>query len=216
MSEPPPEQLTADQVRAVREQLRRLPEGAEVLLDRRGQTLYRFRAAGLDLVAKHYRLDTLASRLQAALGCSRAARSERNGRRLLAAGIRTPRPYFHTLDGGLLPRSATLVTAWQPGDQLPDHLRGRPEDHAPLVERVAALTAAFREHRLSHGDYHAKNILVDDAGDLIIVDLDGVRAHVAAFRQRRRYRRDRQRMIGSLKEFPDFARQLDAALPPAS
>lgn len=211
-----PDQLTSEQTCLVREQLERLPEEAEVLLDRRGQTLYHFRTAGLELVSKHYRLERFATRLLALLGQSRAARSHRNGLRLLAAGVRTPRPYFHLTVGGILPRSAVLVTAFQQGRQLPDYLGDHPESQPRLIEQLTTLTTTLQANRLSHGDYHAKNILVDGDEDLIIVDLDGVRSHSVTFRLRRRYLRDRQRMIGSLKDFPNFARQLDAALPPAT
>lgn len=204
--------LTTVQAREVRRRLAALPSGAEVIHDHRQQTLLRFQAAGLDLLAKRYVLRTLSDRLVARLGHSRAARSHRAALRLLAAGISTPRPYLHQVVGGVLPTTAVLVTDWQDGRRLPDHLRAHPDDQARLVEPVIAIAAALRAHGLSHGDLHAQNILVDPGGGLHVIDLDGSRSHLLPSRLRTRCERDRSRLVGSLREFPDLARRLDERL----
>ena len=208
--------LPDEQASALVERLLSLPDDATVLLDRKGQTIFRFSHDGRDLVAKCYQLRGLQPRLIAFLGASRAARSYKAALRLTSKNLPTPEPLLVALAGSPLPSFAYLVTAFQDAVQLSELLLKQQSNEERIIEQLVDLISKLHENRMSHGDFHARNVLVDREGQISLIDLDGARLHFLNFRYRKRFRRDRRRMLESLRKSPDFVKKLDAALPPAT
>lgn len=206
-------QLPPDTTADLLTRLQALPEHATLIRDRKGQTVYKITLNDRQLFAKHYQMPKLSSRCIAALGASRARRSYQNGFKLLAAGITTPRPLLILESGFPVPQNSYIVTEWQTGRHLSEHLQDHPSPHANLVTQISSLVTKLHGQGFSHGDFHAKNFLIDDNGTLILIDLDNVRTHLCKFRLRRRYDRDRTFLLESVEAFPAFAQDLDEALP---
>ncbi len=186
--------------------------------------VYRTTWAGRDIVVKCYKHVGLIHSLRHTLKGSRARRGWANARRLIALGVRTPRPlaYVDEYRGPLLWRSF-LVTEFEDGRRL-NELLG--DTHVPqgtkrrLVSQVLRLLDRLVRHGISHGDMKHTNILCH--GSLVtLTDLDGMRVYRVPAVARVRHIRDIRRFCRGLDSvaqipgpplFPSVARALDAAL----
>ena len=115
--------------------------------------------------------------------------------RLAAAGLPVPAP----LAAGVLRRgplyTGGLITqripdAWPLADLLPE----RAHDDA-LWRRIGACVRRFHDAGLVHADLNARNILVDAADTVFLIDFDRARIRHGA---RRRFRRNLERLHRSL------------------
>ena len=83
-------------------------------------------------------------------------------------------------------------------------------ENAAIIREVDRLFALLREHRLSHGDLKASNI-VWSQGKLFLIDLDAARAHTSNRAFQRFHARDRARFMKNWHDRP-LARKQFAAL----
>ena len=70
---------------------------------------------------------------------------------------------------------------------------------------------ALREHRLSHGDMKATNILVQDR-ELVMIDLDSARRHMSGVWHSRSVARDKRRFLANWNPWPEMKRHFTEAL----
>lgn len=168
------------------------------------QSIFQFRVDNLDLIAKFYRLRSLRQKFAAFFNQSRADRSYRAGLRLREAGIKTPRPILLTKKAGL----QILVTESCPHKALLESLVDGVELQPSTPANILALLHQLRKHHFTHGDFHARNLLIDDEGKPHLIDLDGFRGHAAPSSTER----DRDRFLRSIapleKPFKTFEKVL--------
>ncbi len=168
----------------------------------KGQTIHRFQASGLDLIAKSYPLNSLSRKIAALFKSSRAQRSHRAGIRFWSAGIETPKPIGLIEEGALLPTRATLISEYCPHPVLIESLSNDLPVDPQVPKRILTLLHQLEAASCSHGDFHARNILVDEAGLPHLIDLDGVRVHSRKSRLRHYLLKDRDRFLRSIKPMP--------------
>lgn len=207
--------LPPDEINKLIKRLEALPNEATIIWDRNNQVVYKLTFNGKNLFTKFYRMKRRSSRWIAAFKFSRARRSYRGGLQLLRAGLETPQPLLVLELGSPIPNCSYLVTEWIPGTMLMDYLPDHPEAYQSLADQIANLMKQFHGQGFSHGDFHMKNIIVKEDGSVFLIDLDNVRRHLLKSRHRRRFERDRARLLMSLEEFPDFIQLLDKTLPTA-
>ena len=104
---------------------------------------------------------------------------------------------------------------WAPGEKLSSYLRGASgRDIDRLLVEFPRMMSALREAGIAHGDLHPDNIYVDLAGNLTLIDYDGM--SVPALRQRGAI--GGRRAALSAPEFPHRAlaqyRQLSRSVDP--
>jgi tRNA A-37 threonylcarbamoyl transferase component Bud32 len=185
----------------------------EVFKDGGACTVARVEVGGRALVIKRYNLKNPLHALSRCWRPSRAWHSWLAGHRLAFHGISTPTPLARIEERiGPLRRRAFLITEFCPGDDLLRHLSPERE---PDAAEAAAITAFFEllfRLRITHGDMKAKNFLWHDQR-LVVIDLDSMIQHTAAFTFARAWRRDRARFLRNWPADSMLCRWLDSHLP---
>lgn len=136
-------------------------------------------------VFKQYKSLKLHRRLRYALTRSRARQSWENGQTLSDLGIPVVRPLAFFEETFLkIPQRALLIMPFQEGTSL---------DKYPHLDKIApSLKEIFKtmaEHRVTHGDLKATNILIDKNGNPQFIDIDASLVH----RQEKSYQKARQK-----------------------
>jgi tRNA A-37 threonylcarbamoyl transferase component Bud32 len=190
--------LSAVQTTDILAALNILSEKGELIYKRKGQTLYRFQASGMELVAKEYHLRTFSRKFAAFFRFSRARRSYRAGWSFLNHEIATPRPILLVEYSRITPLRSILVTEFLPGKSLRQILSEREAPSPELPRKLLHLLHQLQNAHLRHGDLHAANIFPTDEGDPVLIDLDGVRPRFNRRTIRRNVIEDRNRLLGSV------------------
>ncbi len=191
MNQPKIQQLSSEQLAEVDSALLDLPTRGSLIYDSPDQAIHRFQVDQLDLIAKSYSLRTFRQKAAAFFKNSRADRSYRAGLRLRKAGINTPQPF-------LLRRHKSqhiLVTEFCPHKALLEWLEGGEELPRSVPINILKLLHQLADLQCSHGDFHARNLLIDQEGIPHLIDLDGVQSNSS----QSAIIRDRDRLLKSLK-----------------
>ncbi len=164
--------------------------GAELLKDGNSSTVCRMEIDARPLVVKRYNIKSLWHAILRALQPTRAWISWRNGHMLRHFGLPTPRPVVMLeRRWGWLRSRAWIVTEAVRGPHALEQLADAQVPAATLELAVSAIRDIFLAMiaaRYSHGDLKATNIIMSDAGP-VLIDLDAARRHgdarsfVAAF-----------------------------------
>lgn len=132
-------------------------------------------------VLKSYSLAGWLHTLGHLLWVTRAQRCWNHGRRILAAGVSTPRPLALIEErlGPLRFRSFVLTefTLGVPLDKFVQESSPTPTELDELADKFAAIWCKLGELRLSHGDLYPGNFLVMPDGQLQLIDLDHMCQH---------------------------------------
>lgn len=192
---------------------------AERLLKRGGSsTIAVVRADGRPYAIKRYAHNGWWPLLKSWFRPSRAARSWANAHRLRLYDIATAAPVA-LIERGALRRRDYLVTEYVEGELLLSYLTSRERsdaDKREVAERLLRMLAQLAEHRISHGDLKATNIVV--AGQTpYLQDLDAMVQHRSATLFARRFRADLARFMENWADCPEvagmFSHRLDFLLP---
>jgi 3-deoxy-D-manno-octulosonic acid kinase len=147
----------------------------------RGASLFLDAGAGREWVLRPYRRGGLVARLSATrylwtgLERSRAFRELRLTAALHELGLPVPRPVAAAVTRHGLTYEAALVTERLPGARaLADRLEAHGASEALLVA-VGRTVRRFHDAGLDHVDLNARNLLVDDAERVWLIDLDRCR-----------------------------------------
>ena len=180
-------------------------------------TVAKVEFSGKTLVIKRYNLRNALHALSRACRPSRAWHSWRAGHLLLHLGIATPEPLALLEERiGPLRRRAFLVNEFCPGKNLREHLAADAPPGDAEADSLLALFDALRTLRITHGDLKANNLLWH-AGQVVLIDLDGMRQHRSAAAWQRAWQRDRARFLANWPSSSVLHRWLDAhLLPPFS
>jgi tRNA A-37 threonylcarbamoyl transferase component Bud32 len=176
-------------------------DGSTTLNHRKGQQTFTAVVDGQPLIVKRYiGARRWPARLRP-LFFTRAWRSSSAGRRLLAAGVRVPRFLLLVADDHDVYAISERLEAIELYAVLrDDNLYDRHRTN--LCRGLKDLLASLHAARATHGDLHARNILVDEKGGLWLIDLDHVRFHRFESTYHHRRMREETRLGGSLKVRP--------------
>ncbi|MCQ4272937.1 serine/threonine protein kinase [Pseudomonas kuykendallii] len=189
----------------------------QLLKDGGSATVAKVEVATRQLLVKRYNVKGLGHWLRRCLRPSRAWHSWIEGNRLEFLGIATPRPLACIERRFLgLRRGGWLINVFcEAGDLFA--LFGREGDRLPSPEEAGAIQSLFADlarERISHGDLKATNLLWD-AGHLLLIDLDALRAHPPGAGWQRAQAADRARFIRNWPADSPLARWLEENLPSA-
>jgi len=138
-----------------------------------------------------------------------------NARRLLAAGLNTPRPLacVEARFGPLRDRSFAL-SAFVEGETLIDVVCNDPPDDRlnRLAEQFAHMWRELDRLRLGHRDMKATNFIVDKEDRLWMVDLDAMRRYPPGFLFARRRAKDLRRFMKNWRDQPEAAQVFRARI----
>jgi tRNA A-37 threonylcarbamoyl transferase component Bud32 len=209
----PPDEALSDLCRELEAGV--LPAGREVIKENRIRSVWRIPDLAGGLLLKHYRLragEGLKTRL---LG-GRAEREYRAMESLCRVGLPSARPVAFADRR----ESGRLVESWFLSGFVPDSaplsavLLERAADSQAcldLAEQAVRLVAQMHRHPFLHRDLHAGNLLLDSAGELIVIDMHSL-WHVLRLTNRQRWD-TLARLVYSMRETVslDAAPQLAAA-----
>jgi tRNA A-37 threonylcarbamoyl transferase component Bud32 len=138
---------------------------------------------------------------------SRARRAFRKAYHLQLTGIPTARS-IATADRricGFLVRSYLLMEEIHGAMDLTTFFRGGGQAHPKLVRAAAQLLARLHNEGFSHRDLKESNLILDDEGQLYLIDLDGMTflQHVSDDRAAL----DLARLVRGVENYPGVTRQ---------
>lgn len=186
-----------------------------MLKDGDRSTVVRLRRDDGDFVLKRYNRKGPVHTATHLLLRSRAAWCWRTGRRLEEVGLRTPRPLAYVERRlGALRFESWLLTPFVDGRTLLEVVQGDPsaEALARHAEDFGAIWRTLGALRAGHDDMKATNFIVDEAGRLWLIDLDGMRLGLRGAWFRRARRKDRARFMRNWQGHPRVAEAFRARL----
>lgn len=190
---------------------------AETLKSDQRTTVSRIDVDGVgSLVIKRYNLKGRLHTAAHSVLRTRARRSWRFGRRLVAAGIPTPRP-LACLEQSLGPLRfrAFLLTEFVPGIRMLELLEPESQhsvDLDDLAGQFAGVWHGLGRLRLRHGDANASNFILGDDGLLRIIDLDAMTAWPTQWTAEIARQRDWTRFMRNWTDRPEIAAAFQRAV----
>lgn len=159
-------------------------------------TVVKVEIEGQQLVIKRYNMKSTSHFLRRCLRPSRAAVSWRNANLLEFIGLPTPRPlgFIEQRQFGLR-HQAYFITEYTQAEELSSVY----EQREPIETEVAQINAMFTilEHeQISHGDLKASNFLLDESGQISLIDLDAMNgAHYCRHTFNKAFSEDKNRFL---------------------
>ena len=158
------------------------------------------------MVLKRYNPKSIFYRIRHCMMLSRAMRSWTNGIVMCNFGIPTATAVavVEEYRCGLLERAYFLMEHFD-GESISDYLNRKENDEAEFERVVTSLSRLFvrlRQFRVVHGDFKAKNILINESG-LRLIDTDGSRFLVNRRRFTLKFQSDFKRFLSN---WPDGSR----------
>lgn len=172
------------------EQLDALIDAGEILKAGNSATVAKTLMAGQTVVIKRYNIKSWVHWLKRCWRPSRAANAWRQARTLELIGISTPRAlgFVEKRHWGLWGR-AYLITAFTPAPSLAELTSIN--SYRPELNNLLGL---FKKYRLSHGDMKASNLLINESGQITVIDLDAMRMHVTGSSFKAAFAKDEKRL----------------------
>ncbi len=158
------------------------------------------------LVIKRYNTKNAWHFMRRNFQISRAANCLRMSEEFTKAGIPVPEPIGVVRQRiGPFSGRSWFVSRYMDAESLIEFLkRNHDADSMRFVsDRIRRIFRALQEHRLSHGDMKATNMLVQ-GNELIMIDLDSARRHVSSARHSRSLDRDRRRFLANWSPWPEM------------
>ncbi len=149
----------------------------EMLKDGNSATVVRVNYAGIDLVIKRYNIKSFWHFIKRCFRPSRAAVSWRNANLLELIGVATPAPFgfFEKRFLGLR-YTAYFMSAYSPAKELLNiYQQKKPtEDELKQIKKIFSL---LQQYQIAHGDLKAQNLLLDEQGRVLLIDLDAMKEY---------------------------------------
>ena len=195
---------------ALVEKLKKAPEELMLLGTRLKSgntcTVQRIEWKGRPMVLKRYNPKPVFYRIRHILQISRAMRSWSNGIVMNQFDVPTvvPLAVVEESNCGLLDRAYFLMEHFE-GESISDYLNRKENDEVEFERAVSGLSRLFarlRQLRIVHGDFKAKNILINESG-LRLIDTDGSRLLVNRSRFTLKFQSDFKRF---LRNWPNGSR----------
>lgn len=177
-------------------------QAAVLLKDGNTCTVALAAAANRPVVIKRYNIKDVWHGLSRMWRPSRAAISWANAHRLQLLALPTPQPaaLLETRHMGLRGK-AYFISEYVDAPDLAEAFKTVAEDVqlTALVEAVVQLCYRLYLLRISHGDFKATNIKVQD-GQPLLIDLDSMQQHRSAYFAQRAHVKDLQRLMQNWKD----------------
>ena len=169
-------------------------------------TVQRIEWEGRSMVLKRYNPKSIFYRIRHCMMLSRAMRSWMNGIVMCNFGIPTATAVavVEEYRCGLLERAYFLMEHFD-GESISDYLNRKVNDEPEFERAVSGLSQLFtclRRLRIVHGDFKAKNILINESG-LRLIDTDGLKFFVSSRSFFKLFYADFQRLLNN---WPDGSR----------
>jgi hypothetical protein len=190
--------LGEDAIRALESDLNAAIAGRMPLLNNRnGQQSFITEVEGHPAIVKRYIGACAWPASLRPFPLSRPCRAYRQARKLARCNIAVPRPLLLLTHG----RDAFTVTERLEATELYQKMR-IPDwlcVHEDMIAiKLRQLMHTMAKNRVTHGDLHARNILIDEAGCAWLIDLDGIRFHRTGYFYHRRRAKEEHRLGASL------------------
>ena len=195
--------LASKEIAEIGERLDDLSTRGTLIYESKDQTIHRFQTSDRELIAKTYHQKSLRNKGAALVRNTRAHRSYRAGIRFSNAGIKTPKPLLLLEKGSPFRHTISLVTEFCPHPALLDSINQGLPIHPSTPAKILTLIHQLASLKSSHGDFHARNLLIDDEGNPNLIDLDGVRSHILPLVADKYILKDRNRFLRSLEPLPE-------------
>ena len=168
--------------------------GGKVLKSGNTATVIKTQLAGRDVVIKRYNIKSLWHFLSRCWRSSRAANSWLSANLLEFIGISTAKPLaFIEHRFGPIRRTAYFISEYRAADEMLVSY----EDRMPTeseTQQIQQIFSQLRQMNIGHGDMKAQNLLVDEQGFIMLIDLDAMREYsndkkgaIAHFRDKKRF-----------------------------
>jgi heptose I phosphotransferase len=172
----------------------------EVLKEGNSATVIRAEVAGRQLVIKRYNIKDKRHFLRRCLRASRAAVSWRNANLLEFMGIATAKPlgFIENKVAGLR-HTAYFICEYTPAEELLSVYQQR----APTDKELQQLQQIFsylKQAKVSHGDLKASNFLIDDEGEITLIDLDAMKQHRCKSSFEKAFTKDKARFMANWQD----------------
>ncbi|SHI85524.1 tRNA A-37 threonylcarbamoyl transferase component Bud32 [Rubritalea squalenifaciens DSM 18772] len=170
-------------------------------------TVTRIDLEGISYVAKIYKKMPFHRRLRYALTRSRAFQSWETGHAMLEAGIPIARPLAIVEERPMgIPARAALLMENAVGEDLLSLVQRQALDSDQLKEIAAKLQVVFftmEKKRITHGDFKATNIILDDTLSPTFIDNDAAILHQSQKSYQPAAEKDRKRFMANWQTHPE-------------
>jgi len=169
---------------------------------------------GTAYILKRYNQKPLGYRLTHLLMTPRALLSWSNGHVLRLFGVPTPRPVACLLlKTGPMVRQGYLLMEKAIGEPLLDVAEDRMSGVSQRIpQQFAQRWQELDTLNVTHGDFKANNLIVEDDGTLVFIDLDGLTFHRSLAEKQRSQIKDLNRFMQNWQEAPQVAKAFIQAL----
>ena len=182
-----------------------LIRASELLKDDKTTTVAKLDIAGTSIIIKRYNARNFRHRIKRALRQSRAMRCWLMSEKFRAAGLQVaPRVAMIEKRFGPFCLDAYFITKWVDAEELLTWLPKQiTEEKERARQQVNLVFKAFKQHRLSHGDMKATNLLWKD-NRIVFLDLDAATQHESLTLWVRGNRRDKKRLAKNGVDFKEL------------
>ncbi|OUR70783.1 hypothetical protein A9Q78_11830 [Methylophaga sp. 41_12_T18] len=151
--------------------------------------------AGKQVVIKRYNIKSMWHLLRRTLRMSRAAMSWRNANLLEFINLPTLKPLgFIEQRMGWFRHTAYFISEYHESVELLDEYQRRQPTNDEL-EQINNIFMLMQNSQISHGDLKAQNLLIDDQGKVILIDLDAMQEHRSERQFYKAFNNDKKRFL---------------------
>jgi len=189
-------------------------EGVSLLKNGNTCTVVELESDGKFYVLKRYNQKSFIYRLLHGFSTPRAVLNWSNGQVLRYFGVRTPRPLICVCEKsvGLLKKAYVLMekVEGKPLSQVADRVFEAVDP--PVPRQFADLWQELTALRTTHGDMKAANFMLNEKGQLVLIDLDSMRFHRSFRRMKHKQEKDLKRFLKNWEAKPSLREQFIKAL----
>ncbi len=172
-------------------------------------TVIRVTLDGRDLVIKRYNLKSLWHRLRRGFRHTRAWNAWRIAKKMELFGVSTAKPIgFLEHRIGAFRGVSYFVSEYSGEYHAGDYFKQNANDAqatTAMAQKIATLLKNVARIDLTHGDLKITNILVNNALEPVLIDLDGTEEHYSSTLANFQWRRELQRFMQNFSDMPQVA-----------
>lgn len=187
-----------------------------MLKNGRSATVIKVNLDGREVVIKRYNMKSAWHRLRRMLRPTRAEHCWRLAQKLNLFHVKTAAPIAYVESNWLgLRGKSYYVMDYVPGVDIKTYLtpyEAEPYSAATMIQRVCQLLASLEQLEMTHGDLKATNIIVNQALQPLLIDLDGANEHLTLTGLRQAWRAEIKRFLCNFVDLPALAQIMQRLL----